>query len=232
LQPDLFHHQLVADYFALKGQYMTAHGPEKRELREKIAEVQQEIAEWAGTAGDPGAFDWTVEFAEVFTAPGGKSPSPELRGGWGGGGLRRRPRQPALRADGADQRDQTRPQKALPAGLRRTRRPVRLFLRPNAAFAAGRRRWRLYQLQQMAAGALRQEAASAPQREDQYVSRIPISSPTPDQRAAIEALVRNLLDAEGQGPHVAAWEQELDALVYQVYGLTEEEIALVEASTK
>lgn len=80
LQPDLFHHQLVQHYLQLKGEFMTAHGPEKRTLREKIAGVQQEIAEWAGTAGDPGAFDWTVEFAEIFTAPGEKSPSPELRG--------------------------------------------------------------------------------------------------------------------------------------------------------
>jgi NOL1/NOP2/fmu family ribosome biogenesis protein len=70
LQPDLFHHQLVQDYFALKGEFMTAHGPEKQALRQRIAEVQREIAEWAGTAGDPGAFDWTVQFAEVFTAPG------------------------------------------------------------------------------------------------------------------------------------------------------------------
>ncbi|MFP4343796.1 MAG: Eco57I restriction-modification methylase domain-containing protein, partial [Anaerolineales bacterium] len=70
LQPDLFHHQLVQDYFALKGRFMTAHGPQKQELKERIAEVQAEIAEWAGTAGDPEAFDWTVEFAEIFTAPG------------------------------------------------------------------------------------------------------------------------------------------------------------------
>ena len=70
LQPDLFHHRLVQEYFALKGRFMQAHGPEKRALQEQIAAVQQEIAEWAGTAGDPDAFDWTVAFAEIFTGPG------------------------------------------------------------------------------------------------------------------------------------------------------------------
>ena len=48
------------------------------------------------------------------------------------------------------------------------------------------------------------------------------------ERTAIESLVRKLLDAEGQGPQVAEWERELNGLVYEVYGLTEEEIAIVE----
>jgi len=37
--------------------------------------------------------------------------------------------------------------------------------------------------------------------------------------------VRKLLDAKGQGPQVAEWERELNALVY---GLTEGEIGVVE----
>jgi hypothetical protein len=61
-----------------------------------------------------------------------------------------------------------------------------------------------------------------------YMEQVPIPTPTPAQREAIEALVRKLLAAEGQGPHVEAWEQELNALVYQVYDLTTEEIAIVE----
>ena len=69
LQPDLFHHQLVQQYVTLKGQFMTAHGPEKQQLKQEIEAVKAEIAEWAGTAGDPDAFDWTVEFAEIFTPP-------------------------------------------------------------------------------------------------------------------------------------------------------------------
>ena len=68
--------------------------------------------------------------------------------------------------------------------------------------------------------------------------QIPIPSASPAQCAPIEALVRNLLDTEGQGPQVAkacaelveAWERELNALVYELYGLTEEEIAIVEGA--
>jgi hypothetical protein len=62
----------------------------------------------------------------------------------------------------------------------------------------------------------------------QYLEQVPIPTPTEAQREAIEALVRKLLDAEGQGPQVEAWEGELNALVYQVYGLSDEEIAIVE----
>ena len=36
-----------------------------------------------------------------------------------------------------------------------------------------------------------------------------------------------LLDAKGQGPQVAEWERELHALVCEMCGLTEEEIAIV-----
>jgi len=61
-----------------------------------------------------------------------------------------------------------------------------------------------------------------------YMERIPIPDPTAEQRAAIEGLVRRLLDARGQGPQVSAWEGELNRWVYQVYGLSAEEIGVVE----
>jgi hypothetical protein len=60
------------------------------------------------------------------------------------------------------------------------------------------------------------------------VGQLPIPSATPAQRAAIEVLVRKLLDAKGQGPQAAEWERELNALVCELYGLTEEEIKMVE----
>ena len=63
-----------------------------------------------------------------------------------------------------------------------------------------------------------------------YMERVPIPDITSAQRAAIESLVRELLDAEGQGPQVAEWERELNALVYELYGLTGEEIGIVEAT--
>jgi len=61
-----------------------------------------------------------------------------------------------------------------------------------------------------------------------YLSQIPVPFATPAQRAAIEALVRKLLDAKGQGPQVAEWERELNALVYELHRLTEGEIGMVE----
>jgi len=36
-----------------------------------------------------------------------------------------------------------------------------------------------------------------------------------------------IFGCRNQGPQVAEWEWELNALVYELYGLTEEEIALV-----
>jgi adenine-specific DNA-methyltransferase len=61
-----------------------------------------------------------------------------------------------------------------------------------------------------------------------YIEQIPVPTLTDSQRATIEPLVRKLLDAKGQGRQVAEWERELNALVYQAYGLTEEEIAIIE----
>lgn len=40
-----------------------------------------------------------------------------------------------------------------------------------------------------------------------------------EYRAAIVALVRQCLDAKGQGPQVAEWEAEINAWVAWLYGL-------------
>lgn len=64
-----------------------------------------------------------------------------------------------------------------------------------------------------------------------YVSQFPVPILTPLQRAEIESLVRRLLECGGRGPQAAAWEEELNRLVYRVYGLTEEEVRLVESAT-
>ena len=57
--------------------------------------------------------------------------------------------------------------------------------------------------------------------------------PTPTQRAAIEGPVCKLLEAHRGwdcqfDPQIEAWERELNALVYEAYGLTDEEIAVFE----
>jgi len=57
-----------------------------------------------------------------------------------------------------------------------------------------------------------------------YMEQVPIPKPTSSQVTTIESLVRKLLDARGQGPWVAEWEQKLNVIVYETYGLTKAEI--------
>jgi len=61
-----------------------------------------------------------------------------------------------------------------------------------------------------------------------FMKKLPIATPTASQRAAIEGLVEKCLAARGQGSQVAGWEAEINRLVYEVYGLTAAEVALVE----
>jgi type I restriction-modification system DNA methylase subunit len=59
---------LVGEYLSAKAEYMTAHNARKVEIRKKISALRADIATWSHRAGD--AFDWPIEFAEVF-ADGG-----------------------------------------------------------------------------------------------------------------------------------------------------------------
>ncbi len=61
-----------------------------------------------------------------------------------------------------------------------------------------------------------------------YVGQIPIATPSSQQREAIESLVQKCLAVRGQGEAVAGWEADINRLVYEVYGLTASEVALVE----
>jgi hypothetical protein len=66
-----------------------------------------------------------------------------------------------------------------------------------------------------------------------YVSQFPIPNATAAQESVIAALVDKILaakkaDANAETKH---WEAEIDALVYQLYGLTNEEIAIVEGAS-
>ena len=65
LQPDLFRYGQVQEYFQLKGDYLHAHGDEKREKKAEIIALRQKISDWAHE-GKVEGFDWQVEFAEVF----------------------------------------------------------------------------------------------------------------------------------------------------------------------
>ena len=66
------------------------------------------------------------------------------------------------------------------------------------------------------------------------LSEIPIAVGTPEQKQAIEALVHKIITTKTANPAVdiSAQESAINRLVYQLYNLTPEEIAVVEGSQK
>lgn len=66
----------------------------------------------------------------------------------------------------------------------------------------------------------------------QYIEQIPIATTTQKSRKGVENLVTQILTAKEADPaaDTSALEAEIDQLVYQLYGLTEEEIKIVEES--
>ena len=67
-----------------------------------------------------------------------------------------------------------------------------------------------------------------------YVGQIPIPSTSQADQAALEALVDRILAAKQANPHadVTNLEREIDEHVYRLYGLTPDEIRIVEESLK
>ncbi|MFC2146678.1 TaqI-like C-terminal specificity domain-containing protein [Acidobacteriota bacterium] len=61
----------------------------------------------------------------------------------------------------------------------------------------------------------------------QYMEKVPIPLLTDEQKAPIIKIVKQIL-ADPMGQDVGRLEAEIDLLVYRLYGLTEEEIAIVE----
>ena len=61
----------------------------------------------------------------------------------------------------------------------------------------------------------------------QYMRHAPIADRTPEQKTELSQLVEQILD-DPENENVRALEKEIDALVYQLYGLTRDEIALIE----
>ncbi|MFN2452696.1 MAG: Eco57I restriction-modification methylase domain-containing protein [Pyrinomonadaceae bacterium] len=63
-----------------------------------------------------------------------------------------------------------------------------------------------------------------------FVKDFPIANATPKQQAPIVELVDRILAAKRDDPQadVSRWEREIDRLVYQLYELTDEEIAIIE----
>ena len=66
----------------------------------------------------------------------------------------------------------------------------------------------------------------------QYVSQIPIPTIQPAQKALIGEIVNQILDAKHTNPDtdVSELENEIDQIVYLLYDLTPEEIAIVEGA--
>jgi adenine-specific DNA-methyltransferase len=61
-----------------------------------------------------------------------------------------------------------------------------------------------------------------------YVSKFPIPTAAPSQQAELEKLVRRIVKTRGDDGDVTAMEAEVNERVYRLYGLTREEIAVVE----
>ena len=66
-----------------------------------------------------------------------------------------------------------------------------------------------------------------------YFGQIPIPSITPSQQQPIIALVDKILAAKKADPRAdtGAWEAEIDFLVYKLYGLSYDEVLVVDPGT-
>ncbi|MDW8277514.1 MAG: TaqI-like C-terminal specificity domain-containing protein [Anaerolineales bacterium] len=90
LQPDLFRYGQVQQFLRLKNEYMSTHAgsDEKKKLAAQIEALKADIQAWAHTrqAADlPNAFDWQVEFAEVFAPSRPADTLPQIPKEFGGG---------------------------------------------------------------------------------------------------------------------------------------------------
>jgi hypothetical protein len=65
----------------------------------------------------------------------------------------------------------------------------------------------------------------------QYLEQLPIPNAPPSERKSIVLLVERCLDATGQGLKVTEWEAEINDRVARLYGLTKDEIKLVESAS-
>ena len=61
---------------------------------------------------------------------------------------------------------------------------------------------------------------------------IPIPAASPEKQKAVERLVEKILAAKAAAADVSQLEREIDEWVYALYGLTPEEIKIVEGAAK
>lgn len=62
----------------------------------------------------------------------------------------------------------------------------------------------------------------------QHVETIPIPKATKAQQKNLEKLAQQVMDAKAQGADTANLEAQIDTLVYELYSLSTDEIALIE----
>ena len=67
--------------------------------------------------------------------------------------------------------------------------------------------------------------------ESRYIKTVPI--PQPNHVEKLEVIVNQIIETKKQNPtaDTTALEKEIDQMVYALYGLTEEEIGIVEGAT-
>jgi adenine-specific DNA-methyltransferase len=63
-----------------------------------------------------------------------------------------------------------------------------------------------------------------------YVTQIPIPPASPTDKNSIETLVQKCLDSQGQG--VEQWEQEIDEIVARLYGLSAEDMKIIQETNQ
>ena len=65
---------------------------------------------------------------------------------------------------------------------------------------------------------------------DFWLKCYPIPNISTDQQQPIITLVNKILSAKNKNPaeNTTKWERKIDALVYELYGLTDSEIAMIE----
>ncbi len=66
----------------------------------------------------------------------------------------------------------------------------------------------------------------------QFLEQLPVSLPTETEQQPFVALVEQILSKKEKGEDTTALEREIDYLVYSLYDLTEEEIQIIENTTK
>ncbi|MFN7708271.1 MAG: hypothetical protein ACK5QE_06370 [Sphingobacteriia bacterium] len=61
----------------------------------------------------------------------------------------------------------------------------------------------------------------------QHVETIPIPKASKAQQKNLEKLAQQVMTAKAQGENTESLEAQIDAIVYQLYGLSTDEIALI-----